>query len=169
MTSTDTAMSLKDFALKKQGPVDGIVNAVLNVIIPYLLLGGVASVPVVAPPGSQFSQSVLGSLVVPAIVIAFAISLIATKITINKRVKGEVLPALEPEKPWIKWALGWGLFRSVNNLLVVYGFAGIIEQFYPGAEMSRLSAALTIGAIAGVVAYAQSALTVARTRDLNAR
>ena len=169
MSSAHTPRELRDFALKKQGPTDGIVNAVLNVIIPYLLIGSVASVPIVAPPGSHFSKSVLGSLVGPAILIAFAISLLTTKITIGKRIKGELPPPLQPGVSWIKRVLGWGLFRAVTNLLVVFGVAGIITQFYAGAEVSRITAALIVGGIAGVIAYVQSSFAVMRTRDLSSQ
>lgn len=166
MSPSSTPLKLRDFALRKQAPLDGLVNLTLNLVITYLIISGAGSIPVVAPPGSEFSRSVLGSLVVPAVVIAFAISLLTTRITINKRIKGEVSPPLEPGKRWLNWALGWGLFRALNNLLVVYGVAGIIEQFYPGAQVSPFVAALIVGAVAGIIAYVQSAFTISRTRDL---
>jgi len=165
MSSTPSPRELRDFAFKKQAPSDGIVNAVLNLIVTYFMIGDVALVPVVAPPGSSFSKSVLGSLVVPAVLIAFAISLLTTKITISKRIKGEVVPQLQPGKSWIGWAFGWGLIRAVINLLVVYGIAGIIIQFYPGAEVSRITASVIVAGIAGVLAYIESASAVMRTRE----
>jgi hypothetical protein len=156
-------MGLADFAFKKQGPLDAGVNALLNIVITWFMLGGVASVPVISPPGSEFSKSLLGTLVPPAVIIAFAISILTTKITVGKRVKGEVLPPLKAGTPWLKRALWWGLFRSVINVLVVYGVGGIIIQFAPGAEVSRATAAATVGLIAGLLAYVEAVTAVLRT------
>jgi hypothetical protein len=166
MSSTYAPRELRDFALKKQAPSDGIVNTVLNFIATYFMIGSVALVPVVAPPGSSFSKSVLGSLVVPAVLIAFVISLVTTKSTISKRIKGEVVPKLQPGRSWIGWAFGWGLTRAVINLLVVYGIAGVIIQFHPGAEVSRITASVIVAVIAGVLAYIESAYAILRTREL---
>ena len=117
----------------------------------------------ISPPGSEFSKSLLGTLVPPAVIIAFAISVLTTKITVGKRIKGHVLPPLEAGTPWLKHALWWGLFRSVINVLVVYGVGGIIIQFAPGAQVSRTVATLTVGIIAGLLAYVEAVTAVLRT------
>ena len=119
--------------------------------------------PVISPPGSEFSESLLGTLVAPAVIIAFAISILTTQITVGKRFRGDVLPPLAAGTPWLKHALTWGLFRSVINVLVVYGVGGIIIQFAPHAQVSRMAATLTVGIIAGLLAYIESATAVLRT------
>lgn len=165
MSSTHAPQQLRDFAFKKQAPSDGVVNIALNFIVTYFMIGGVALVPIVAPAGSSFSKSVLGSLVVPAVLIAFVISLLTTNITLRKRASGEVVPKLQHGGSWLGWAFGWGLMRAVINLLVVYGIAGVIIQFYPGAEVSRITASVIVAVIAGVLAYIESANAVLRTRE----
>lgn len=163
MSTKSDPMGLADFAFKKQGPLDAGVNGLLNIVIPWFLLGGVTSIPVISPPGSEFSKSLLGTLVAPAVIIAFAISILTTKITVGKRIKGEVIPPLRAGTPWLKRALWWGLFRSVINVLVVYGIGGIIIQFAPGAQVSRMGAALSVGIIAGLLAYIEAVTAVLRT------
>jgi hypothetical protein len=63
------------------------------------------------------------------------------------------------------WAFGWELVRAVINRLVVYGIAGIITQFYRGAEVSRIPASVLVAGIAGVLAHTESANAVMRTRE----
>lgn len=163
MTTKNNPIKLADFAFKKQGPLDAGVTALLNIVITWFLLGGVTSVPVISPPGSEFSKSLLGTLVPPAVIIAFAISILTTKIAVGKRIKGDVLPPLKAGTPWLKHALLWGLFRSVINVLVVYGVGGIIVQFAPVAQVSRMAAAVTVGIVAGLLAYIEAVTAVLRT------
>jgi hypothetical protein len=70
MEGSNNLLTIREFAFKKQAPVDGLVNAVLNGVITYFLLAGLTDIPVISHPGSAFSQSLLGTLVMPAIVIA---------------------------------------------------------------------------------------------------
>jgi hypothetical protein len=70
MTTKNNPIKLADFAFKKQGPLDAGVTALLNIVITWFLLGGVTSIPVISPPGSEFSKSLLGTLVPPAVIIA---------------------------------------------------------------------------------------------------
>jgi len=156
---------LVEFAFKKQAPMDAAGNAVINAVVTWFMLGGTAFVPVISPPGSEFAKSLLGTLAPPAVVIAFIISIVTTRIAIKKRVKGEVLPSLKEGTPWLGNALKWGLIRAVINVLVVYGVGGIIIQFAPDAQVSRLAATVIVGVIAGGLAYLESATAVLRTPE----
>ena len=82
------------------------------------MLVGVAYVPVISPSGSEFAMSLLGTLVPPAMMIAFAISILTTKIAVKKRITGKVLPPLKKGTPWLGNAVKWGLIGTVINVLV---------------------------------------------------
>lgn len=157
--------TLVDFAFKHQAPLDAGSNMLLNAVVTWFMLGGLASVAVISPPGSAFAKSLLGTLVPPAVVLAFVISIVTTRTTVKKRIKGEVLPPLKAGTPWLAKALKWGLIRAIVNVLVVYGVGGIIVQFDADAQVSRLSAALIVGVIAGALAYLESATAVLRTPE----
>lgn len=159
-------MNIEDFAYKKQGPTDAGVNAILNGVVTYFLLSGYITVAVISAPGGDFTHSLMGTLVAPAVIIAFVISLLTTKVTIKKRVKGEVTPALSDGATWVKGAWGKGLFRALINILVVYGIGGIIVQISPDLEVSRVTAAISVGAIAGIIAYIESVNAVLATNKL---
>ena len=159
-------MDIKDFAYKKQAPTDGLVNGILNGIVTYFLLSGYSSVPVLSTPGGDFSHSLLGSLVMPAIVIAFVISLLTTKTTIKKRINGEVTPPLSAGVSWAKRAWQRGLGRAILNVFVVYGLGGIIMQFSPDMRVSRITAAIIVFVMAGGIAYIESVSAVLRTQNI---
>ncbi len=95
MEGSNNLLTIREFAFKKQAPVDGLVNAVLHGVITYFRRSGVADIPVISHPGSAFSKSLLGTLVMPAIIIAFAISLLTSKTAVKKRIKGEITPPLD--------------------------------------------------------------------------
>lgn len=159
-----TPIPLVEFAFKRQAVTDAIVNAIINMTVTWFVVGAHASLPVISAPGSEFALSLLGSLVPPAVVIAFLISIITTKMTINKRVKGHVLPPLEAGTPWLRKALMWGAIRACINVLAVYGVGGIIVQFVPDLQVTRLPATLIVGIIAGLLAYINSVNAVLRTQ-----
>ena len=102
MEGSNNSLTIREFAFKKQAPVDGLVNGVLNGVITYFLLAGLTDIPVISHPGSVFSKSLLGTLVMPAIIIAFAISLLTSRTAVKKRIKGEVTPSLDAGEPWLK-------------------------------------------------------------------
>jgi hypothetical protein len=160
------AIPIKEFAYKKQGPIDGLVNGLLNAVITYFLLSGFDKVPIMSPPGGDFSHSLMGSLLLPAIVIAFAISLMTTNATIKKRLKGDVEPRLESKVSWTKAAITRGLGRAILNVLLVYGVGGIIVQFSPDFEISRLAASFAVLIMAGGIAYMESVSATLRTLKL---
>ncbi len=108
----------------------------------------------------------MGTLVAPAVIIAFVISLLTTKTTIKKRVKGEVTPSLSDGATWVKGAWEKGLFWALINFLVIYGIGGIIVQISPNLEVSRVAAAVIVGAIAGIIAYIESVKAVLATNKL---
>lgn len=163
MKKGNNPIALVDFAFKKQAPLDAGTNAVINAVITWFMLRGVTSIPVISPPGSEFAKSLLGTLFPPAVVIAFAISILTSKTAVRKRIKGDVLPPLQAGTSWVKNALKWGLIRAVVNILVVYGIGGIIVQFAPDLQVSRSAAALIVGIIAALLAYLESATAVLRT------
>ena len=165
MEGSNNSLTTREFAFKKQAPVDGLMNAVLNGVIAYFLLAGVADVPVISPPGSGFSHSLLGTLVIPAIIIAFVISLLTSRIAVKKRIKGEITPPLDAGVPWVKGALKWGLARAVLNVFIVYGLGGMLVQISPDMRVSRVAAAMIVFVVAGVLAYIESASAVLRTPD----
>lgn len=156
-------ITIKEFAFRKQAPTDAAVNAALNGVVTYFLLSGYTDVPIMSEPGGDFSHSLMGTLIVPAIIIAFVISMLTTRATINKRIKGEVIPPLDPGVSWSKRAWQWGLSRAVLNVFVVYGLGGMILQVSPDLRVSRMAAAIIVAIMAGVIAYIESASAVLRT------
>lgn len=158
--------NLKEFAYKKQGPIDGLVNGILNAVITYFLLSGVDKVLIMSPPGSDFTHSLMGSLLIPAIVIAFSISLMTTNTTIKKGLKGEVEPRLESKVSWTKTAITRGLDRAILNVLVVYGVGGIFVQFSTNFEIGRLAASIAVFIMAVGIAYIESVSATLRTLKL---
>ena len=163
MEDSNNSLTIREFAFKKQAPKDGLVNAVLNGVITYFLLAGVADIPVISTPGSGFTHSLLGTLVIPAIIIAFVISLLTSRIAVKKRIKVEITPPLNAGVPWVKGALKWGIARAVLNVFIVYGLGGMLIQISPDMRVSRLAAAITVFVMAGVLAYIESASAVLRT------
>jgi hypothetical protein len=158
--------NIKDFAYKKQAPTDAAVNGVLNGFMTWFLLSGFTSVPVLSTPGGDFSHSLLGTLVMPAVVLAFIISMVTSKMTINKRIKGEVTPSLTKGVKWAGRAFKHGIGRAILNVFIVYGLGGIILQFAPDILISRLAASIIVFLMAGILAYIESASAVLRTRSI---
>ena len=156
-------VSLKKFAFKMHAPTVAAVNFSINLGFTYLLLSRMEIVPVMALPGSNFTHSLLGSLVVPGIILAFMISLITTWMTIRKRVHGEIIPTLDPGQTWLKHAFGWALFRAVINMTAAYLLGFILLQIRPDMTLSRLKAAVVVGIIVGFLAYMESSAAALRT------
>ncbi len=118
---------------------------------------------IISSPGGDITKLLMGSMLLPAIIIAFVISLLTTKITISKRLKGDVLPKLESTYSWVKGAWLMGLIRAIANSLVVYGIGGIFVQINPDFTLSNLGAAMAVFLMAGVIAYFESVSAIRRT------
>lgn len=157
------AMTIQDFAYKKQGLTDGLVNGVLNGAVTYFMLKGVDHVAIISSPGGDITKSLMGSMLLPAVIIAFVISLLTTKVTIKKRLKGDVLPKLESTYSWVKGAWLMGSIRAIINVLVVYGIGGIFVQINPDFTLSTIGAAIAVFLMAGVIAYIESVSAIRRT------
>ena len=155
--------TIKDFAYKVQGPIDASINAVLNGVLTYFMLSGFSEIPVFSAPGGDFAHSLLGTLVPPAVMIAFIVSMMTTNATIKKRIKGDVLPPLEASVKWKSKTFKRGALRAIVNVLVVYGIGGIIVQFSPDITISRIGAALIVAVIAALIAYIDSVSAIFRT------
>ncbi len=168
MKNSNNTMLISAFALRKQAPVDGLINAMLNGGLTYYLLAGVAYIPVISLPGSNFSHSLLGTLVIPAIVFAFVISLVTSAITVKKRVKGEIIPTLNASAPWVKRALKWGLVHVVFNIFIVYSVGAMLIQVSPDMQVSRMAATGIVFMIAGILAYSESYFAIMRTPNARA-
>lgn len=160
-------MNIKDFAYKKQAPIDSATNAVINGVVTWFMLSGVSTVAIISGPGDSFSLSLMGSLAMPAVMIAFIISLLTTRATVKKRISGELTPELEAGVSWIPSALKWGFIRAIINIIIIYGIGGIITQFNPDLQISRIWAAILVAMIAAIIAYIESVYAVLRTSDLN--
>ncbi len=156
-------MTIKDFAFKKQGLTDGLINGVLNGIVTYFMLSGIDHVAIISSPGGDITKSLMGSMLLPAVIIAFVISLLTTKTTIKKRLKGEVMPKLESTYSWVKGAWIMGLARAIVNILVVYGVGGIFIQINPDFTLSVIGAAIAVFLMAGIIAYIESVSAIRRT------
>ena len=157
------ATAIKDFAYKKQGLTDGLVNGVLNGVVTYFMLSGIDHVAIISSPGGDITKSLMGSMLLPAVIIAFVISLLTTKTTIKKRLKGDVIPKLDSTYSWVKGAVLMGFVRSVVNLLVVYGIGGIFVQINPDFTLSLIGAAIAVFLMAGIIAYIESVSAIRRT------
>jgi hypothetical protein len=160
--------TIKEFAYKKQAPTDAVVNGILNGGLTFFLLSGYSTVPVLSAPGGEFTHSLLGSLVMPAIVIAFVISMMTSKTTIKKRIKGDVTPPLKEGVVWTRKAWKRGIRNAIINIFVVYGVGGMILQFSPDIQIPRLGAALIVFVVAAVIAYIESVSAILNTPDADA-
>lgn len=160
------SINIKDFAYKKQAPVDAAVNGVMNGVTTWFLLSGYTTVPILSAPGGDFSHSLLGTLVMPAIIIAFIISMMTSKTTIKKRINGDITPTLNKDVKWAGRAFKQGIFRAVLNVFIVYGLGGLLLQFLPNIQIPRLGAAIIVFFMAGIIAYIESASAVLRTPEL---
>lgn len=160
------SMDIKDFAYKKQAPMDAAVNGIMNGVLTWFLLTGFETVPILSIPGGDFSHSLLGTLVMPAIAIAFIISMMTSKVTVKKRIKGEVTPSLNENVPWARKAFKHGIVRAVLNVFIVYGLGGMIIQFSPEIQITRLTAAIIVFFIAGILAYIESVFAVLKTPSI---
>ena len=96
--------SLEQFAYRKQAPGDAIKNTVINVVMVLVSLWGLGSVDVVPqpPPTGSFRHSLFGSLFPMAIMMTMITTINGVRVTVKKRIAGEVTPSLNPGVRWFK-------------------------------------------------------------------
>jgi len=162
--------SLEAFAYKKQAPVDALINAVLNTAI---TLGGLKGLDVVhvvpqPPPTGSFSHSLFGSLFPMAIIMTFVVTLVGVRMTVKKRVAGEVVPGLPAGVTWFKGAVGTAALRAFAAFGVISMFGLVVHYQWPAATVSVTAAAVIVAMVAAVLAYIESVGAVLGTRRLSA-
>jgi hypothetical protein len=159
---------LEQFAYQKQAPVDAIINTVINVIIVLVSLWGLGSVPVVPPPPpvGSFSHSLFGSLFPMAIIMTLMVTIMGVRITVKKRIAGEVTPPLNPDVRWFKPALATGILHALAAFGFISMFGLIIHYNWPLATISIPLATAVVAAVAATLAYAESVAAVLRTRHI---
>ena len=160
--------SLEAFAYKKLAPVDALINAVLNTAITLGGLRGLDTVPVVPPPPpiGSFSHSLFGSLFPMAIIMTFVVTVVGVRMTVKKRIAGEVEPGLPIGVPWLKETLGTAVLRALAAF-GLFSICGLIIHYnWPLARVSVVEAAVIVAVVAAVLAYIESVAAVLKTRQL---
>jgi hypothetical protein len=161
-------VSLEQFAYRKQAPVDVVINVIINVAIAMKSLWGLGSIAVVPqpPPTGSFSQSLFGSLFPMAIIMTMFTTMLGVRTTVQKRIKGEVRPGLDPNVRWFKPALATAVLRSFAAFGLISLFGLITHYTAPLATVSVQMAWVIVGVLAAVLAYIESVAAVLKTRDL---
>jgi hypothetical protein len=160
--------SLEQFAYRIQAPMDAIINTVINVIIVLVSLWGMGSVHVVPPPPpvGSFSHSLFGSLFPMAIIMTLMVTIMGVRITVKRRIAGEVTPPLDPDVRWFKPALATGILHALAAFGLISMFGLIIHYKWPLATISVPLAAVIVAAVAATLAYVESVAAVLRTRHI---
>lgn len=156
--------SLERFAYQKQAPVDTVVNIVINVVIVLVTLRKLDSVYVMPPPTGE-GQSLFGSLFPVAVMTTMITTIMGVRNTVSKRIAGEVVPPLKAGVQWFRPAFGAGLLRAFAALGVISTFGLITHSNWPQVTISVQSAVITVGVIAGVLAYIESVAAAFKTRE----
>jgi hypothetical protein len=160
--------SLEQFAYRKQAPVDAITNIVINVVILLVGLWGLDFVDVVPqpPPTGSFTHSLFGSLFPMAIMTTMITTIMGVRVTVKKRIAGEVTPSLNPDVRWFKATLGTAILRAFAAFGLVSMFGLIVHYESPQATISVRLAAVVVAGLAAMLAYVESVAAVLKTRDL---
>ena len=160
--------SLEQFAYRRQAPMDAIMNTAFNVVLVVASLWGLDSVNVVPPPPREgsFSHSLFGTLLPMAIVMTMVITIVGVRVTVKKRIAGDVHPPLEPGVRWFRHAFTAAIFRAFAAFGLVSMFGLIIHYAWPLATMSVPLAAVVVGVVAAVLAYVESVGAVLKTRAI---
>lgn len=160
--------SLEQFAYRKQAPVDAIKNTVINVVIVLVSLWGLGSVDVVPqpPPTGSFKHSLFGSLFPMAIMMTMITTIMGVRVTVKKRIAGEVTPSLNPGVRWFKSTLATAILRTFAAFGLISMFGLIVHYEWPQATISVKLAAVVVAALAAMLAYVESVAAVLKTRDI---
>jgi hypothetical protein len=164
----DKPYSLEQFAYRKQGPVDAVKNIVINVAIVLVSSWGLGSVDVVPqpPPAGSFRHSLFGSLFPMAVMMTMMTTLMGVRITVKKRIAGEVIPRLDPGVRWFKSALAAAILRSFAAFGLISMFGLITHYQWPQATISVPVAVVVVAVVAAVLAYIESVAAALKTRDI---
>jgi hypothetical protein len=164
----DKKYSLEQFAYRKQAPADVITNIVINSVVAVVGLWGLGTVDVVPqpPPYGSFKQSLFGTLFPMVIILTMITTIMGIRVTVKKRIAGQVAPPLEPSVRWFKFALQTALLRAFAAFGFISMFGLIIHYAWPTATISVPLATVVVAAVAAVLAYIQSAAAVLRTREI---
>jgi hypothetical protein len=159
---------LEQFAYRKQAPLDAIINTVINVIIVLVSLWGLGTVHVVPPPppAGSFSHSLFGSLFPMAVIMTLMTTIMGVRITVKRRIAGEVTPPLDPAVRWFRPALATGVLHALAAFGLISVFGLIIHYKWPLAMISVPLAAVVVAAVAAVLAYIGSVAAVLATRSM---
>jgi hypothetical protein len=156
-----------DGFLKKQAATDGIVGGVLNAGIHYLIIGPVLLLPVTN--GWQIENpSLFGFLVPLVILLSFLQSYITFWVTVSKRRKGTVAPALEPDVEWKKIGVRMAAIHGAAAAAIILLLAIILGLTSPEMTIEVPMALGLIGVMAGTIAWICSSRAVAHTQFLDA-
>jgi hypothetical protein len=155
-------ISIQYFTFRKQAPKDGLVNGLVTGFITYCLLYNYDTTSMFLPVGAGFFHSLIGTMLVPAIVLAFIISLFTTEEIYEKRVSGELEPILNMKRHWVKRAVSRGLVRALIYLLILLSI-GWVVSYYFNLTLSQLEAALVAGILAFGITYFESVFATLRT------
>jgi hypothetical protein len=148
-------VSIHYFAFNKLAPRDGLVNALMTGLITYCLLYNDGTTSILLPFGAGFFHSLIGAMLLPAIVLAFFISLFTTEEVYEKRLRGELKPILKLKYYWFRRAISRGLLRALIYLLVLLSIGWVITRF-TDPTLSQAEAALSAAILAFGITYFES-------------
>jgi hypothetical protein len=156
--------SLEQFAYRKQAPLDAIVNIVINVLIVVVSLRGLGSVYVMPPP-LGVGHSLFGSLFPMVMMMTMITTIMGVRVTVKKRIAGEVTPPLDPNVRWFKSAVATAILRA----FAAFGFIstlGLIAHYgWPQSTISVQGAVFVVAVVAAVFGYIESVAAALKTRD----
>jgi hypothetical protein len=158
--------SLEQFAYRKQAPMDAITSIVINVVIVVVSLWRLDSVYVMPPP-TGFGHSLFGSLFPMAIMSTIMTTVMGVRVTVNKRIAGEVVPPLDSNVRWFKPAFATAVIRAFAALGVISTFGLLTHYNWPLATISVQLAAVVVAGVAAVLGYVESVAAVLQTRDFD--
>ena len=159
--------SLEQFAYRKQAPTGAIMSTLVSVVVAVVSLRNASSVYIALPPAGISGQSLFGSLLPMAIMLTLMTTIMGVLVTVKKRIAGEVVPALDPNVRWFKFALATAVPRAFTAFGVVSMFGLIVHSGWPLATVSVQLALFVVGVVAAGLGYIQSAAASLKTRDFH--
>jgi len=158
----ETRISLRQFA-EKRAATGAVTAGLVNAVVVYLSLSGLAEVPIFALVADHWKQSLIGALVPRAVLISLLVTIMTVWATVKSRAAGTVHPPIGPGVPWFGRTLKISLTRSVYGLLLVLAIALILRALLPTyTSVPSTWVVLLVALFAAGIAYLMSYTAVMR-------
>ena len=156
-------LSLRQFAYRKQAPLGAIACTVINLVIVLVNLRRLDAVYVMPPPAG-FGPSLFGSLFPMAIMSSMMTTVMGVRVTVAKRVAGEVTPPLAPGVAWLKPALATAVERGFAVFGLISAIGLFIHYTAPQVTISVPAAVAVVVLLAAIVGYVETIAAALKTR-----